>query len=231
MTTHIPHIRAITFDVGGTLIEPWPSVGHVYAEVAERQGLGKVSPEILNERFKAAWRGQSNFNYTREAWSAIVDETFRDLVSQSYCESFFPSLYERFAQADAWRIFEDVEPTVSALAASGIRLGIISNWDERLRPLLTALGLAKRFEVIVVSCEAGATKPSPLIFQMASKSFELPPEKILHIGDSSELDLAGAQAVGMQALEINRRAAKPAANQILSLTNLIPIIGSGRSGD
>jgi len=32
-------IRAISFDVGGTLIRPWPSVGHVYAEVAAQQGV------------------------------------------------------------------------------------------------------------------------------------------------------------------------------------------------
>ena len=29
-----PSIRAVTFDVGGTLIQVWPSVGHVYADVA-----------------------------------------------------------------------------------------------------------------------------------------------------------------------------------------------------
>jgi putative hydrolase of the HAD superfamily len=227
--SQLTNIRAVTFDVGGTLIEPWPSVGHVYAEVAERQSLGKLSPEILNERFKMAWRGQSNFTYTREAWSAIVDETFRDLVSQSPRETFFPALYERFAQADAWHIFDDVKPTLSALAASGIRLGIISNWDERLRPLLTVLGLAKHFEVIVVSCEAGATKPSPLIFRRAFESFELPPGRILHIGDSAELDVAGAQAAGMQALEINRHTRQPTVEQIVSLIDLIPMFEATRS--
>jgi putative hydrolase of the HAD superfamily len=225
------NIRAVTFDVGGTLIEPWPSVGHVYAEIAERRGVGRLSPEILNERFKTAWRGQSNFTYTREAWSAIVDETFRDLVSQSPRDTLFPALYDRFAKADAWRIFDDVEPTLSALARLHIRLGIISNWDERLSPLLAVLGLAKHFEAIVVSCEAGATKPSPVIFQRASASFELSPEEILHVGDSAELDVVGAQAAGMQALEINRRAAKPTVRQITSLTDLIPMIEGARSGD
>jgi hypothetical protein len=33
---HRPEIRAVSFDVGGTLIEPWPSVGRAYAEVAAR---------------------------------------------------------------------------------------------------------------------------------------------------------------------------------------------------
>ena len=41
-------IRAVTFDVGGTLIEPWPSVGHVYAEVAAQHGWAGLSIEALN---------------------------------------------------------------------------------------------------------------------------------------------------------------------------------------
>jgi FMN phosphatase YigB (HAD superfamily) len=32
-------VEAVTFDVGGTLIEPWPSVGHIYAEAASKLGL------------------------------------------------------------------------------------------------------------------------------------------------------------------------------------------------
>jgi phosphoglycolate phosphatase-like HAD superfamily hydrolase len=47
-------IQAVTFDVGGTLIDPWPSVGHVYAAVAAEHGLTGVDPESLNVRFAAA---------------------------------------------------------------------------------------------------------------------------------------------------------------------------------
>ena len=50
-------IRAVTLDVGGTLIEPWPSVGHVYARVAERFGI-VCSAEGVNRSFAAAWRAR-----------------------------------------------------------------------------------------------------------------------------------------------------------------------------
>ena len=43
-------VEAITLDVGGTLIEPWPSVGHIYAEVAARHGV-QAEPEELTRRF------------------------------------------------------------------------------------------------------------------------------------------------------------------------------------
>src|SRR5262249_44700851 len=49
-------VRAITFDVGGTLIQPWPSVGHIYAEVAAHHGRRDISVEALNRQFAAAWK-------------------------------------------------------------------------------------------------------------------------------------------------------------------------------
>ena len=84
------HICAVTFDVGGTLIEPWPSVGHVYAEVAARHGVNHADPAVLNRQFTAAWRGRKNFNYTRTDWADLVDQTFVGLSDVLPSRTFFP---------------------------------------------------------------------------------------------------------------------------------------------
>jgi FMN phosphatase YigB (HAD superfamily) len=57
-------IRAVTFDVGGTLIEVWPSVGHVYAEVAAWHGVKGLSAELSDRRFAAAWRATRQFSHS-----------------------------------------------------------------------------------------------------------------------------------------------------------------------
>jgi len=72
-------IQAVTLDVGGTLIEPWPSVGHVYSEVAARHGVKNLSPEMLSRNFAAAWRSRTNFRHTREDWADLVDQAFDGL--------------------------------------------------------------------------------------------------------------------------------------------------------
>src|SRR5438477_11926248 len=92
----IGSIHAVTFDFGGTLIEPWPSVGHVYAEVAARHGLKNLSAEQLNTRFKAAWRARQNFRHLRNEWEELVTEVF----DRSTPVGFFAELYERFAEPD-----------------------------------------------------------------------------------------------------------------------------------
>ena len=161
-------IRAITFDVGGTLIEPWPSVGHVYAEVAARHGVRNASAALLEARFRAAWQARPGFENSRAGWEAVVDAAFAGLVERPPRETFFGELYERFAEAAAWRVFDDVLPALDALAARGLALGIVSNWDERLPVLLRRLGLFPRFKTVIVSHEAGVSKPSSAIFNHAA---------------------------------------------------------------
>ncbi len=218
--TYFANVRAVTFDVGGTLIAPHPSVGHVYAEVAARHGVTNVSPEVLNRNFSAAWRSRRNFNHTFEDWAALVDATFSGLTSAPASRTFFPALYQRFAEADAWRIYDDVLPALDALASKGIPLGIVSNWDDRLRPVLQQLRLESYFETIVVSCEVAFTKPSPVIFGLVAQKLGLPPESILHVGDSSKEDFEGASAAGLHALLLDRGNQSAAGGQIRSLRDL-----------
>jgi putative hydrolase of the HAD superfamily len=213
-------VRAVTFDVGGTLIEPWPSVGHIYANVAACHGHEGLSAEMLNRRFAAEWRALEDFQHTRSQWAALVDAVFRDLVQPPPSASFFNEVYDRFGAREAWRIYPDVLPTLQALAARGLKLGAVSNWDERLEPLLAGLGLRDFFEVVVVSCELGAPKPSPAIFEAVSSRLALPPEAILHVGDSPKMDFQGARAAGFQAVLLRRQGKSRGAGRIQTLTEL-----------
>src|SRR5215471_19623562 len=120
-------IQAITFDVGGTLIEPWPSVGEIYAQAAMKHAATNISAEVLKGRFVAAWATRPQFNHTRTEWAALVDETFRGLTERPPSQTFFPELYEHFGRPDAWRMFDDALPALETLASRGVKLGVISN--------------------------------------------------------------------------------------------------------
>jgi putative hydrolase of the HAD superfamily len=213
-------LRAVTLDVGGTLLAPWPSVGHVYAAVAARHGL-QVLPEDLNRQFSAAWRARRNFSHTRSGWSQLVDQTFAGLVATPPSRSFFPELYEKFSSADAWRIYPDVLPCLEEWRRRGLKLGAISNWDERLRPLLQELKLAAWFDAIVISAEVGRTKPDPAIFQRAAEQLQTDPASILHLGDSRVEDFEAARAAGFQALLLRRGQPPQTAGQVASLAEAL----------
>jgi putative hydrolase of the HAD superfamily len=212
-------IRTVTFDVGGTLIKPWPSVGHVYAEVAARHGF-KTDPAILNQRFSKAWQSRKTFNHTRPEWQAVMVETFADSLDAPPPENLLTDMYEYFSEPQTWQIFPDAVPAIDELASRGINLGVISNWDERLLPLLHKLDLAKYFEAIIVSCDVGFPKPSPVIFEQAARKLGEAPEFILHVGDNLEQDAEGAAAAGYQARWLDRGAGEKLAGRITTLAEL-----------
>ncbi len=201
-----PRVRAVFFDVGGTLIHPWPSVGAVYATAANRHGL-TVTAEQMETAFRESWAALKRPALTvsrKEWWRELV---FRALGQEN--ETCFEELFEQFARAAAWQIYPDVDETLREARARGLHLGVISNWDERLRPLLRELGLAPRFDSITISCEVGAEKPTAEIFLAALRAAGVSAHEAMHVGDSYREDVCGAEAVGMRAVLVNRKGENP----------------------
>ena len=214
-------IRAISFDVGGTLIEPWPSVGHVYAQVAEEAGFPCPDPERVTRQFTDGWKQRQGFGYTRSDWSELVQLSFDGIIPPSAAAEIFPSIYERFTEARSWRVYEDVIPTLHQLRSRGLRLAVTSNWDERLEATLRSLGLMDYFEKVTASGPIDQHKPSAFVFQATCQALQLPPEQVLHVGDSRSEDLEGALAAGLHALHLIRTATAPKPHELSSLAGLL----------
>jgi len=194
----------VSFDAGGTLLEPWPSVGEVYAAGAAQAGYPGLDPATLNQRFVRAWKSSAGFDYSRAAWRGLVADTFAGSMPDPANPDLFAELYDRFARPGAWRVFDDVPVTLRRLRAAGYRLVVTSNWDERLRPLLTALGLVTDFELVVASSEWGWHKPDRRLFAAVADRLQVPAGEIIHVGDSHREDVAGAEAAGWSARWLRR---------------------------
>jgi putative hydrolase of the HAD superfamily len=191
-------IRAVTLDVGGTLIEPWPSVGHVYAASARPFGLPDIDPVALSQAFGDAWKERREFDYSRTAWRRLVDRTFAVVPGFAVSDNCFDAIYDGFARAAAWRIYDDVRPFFEWARSQRVRLAVVSNWDDRLPRLLEDLSLSAAFEALIVSHEVGHHKPAREIFLQAAGRLGLAPEEILHVGDSESEDFAGARLAGLR---------------------------------
>lgn len=112
--------------------------------------------------------------------------------------------YDRFQDGRYLEVYGDVRPTLEALKARGVRLGVLSNWSEHLGLVLERLDLDRYFSFLVVSAEAGCEKPDEKIFRMAVDRAETPIERILYIGDYPEEDILPAERIGLDALLIDR---------------------------
>jgi putative hydrolase of the HAD superfamily len=115
------------------------------------------------------------------------------------------TLVEVLLAALRFRVLDDAPPALTRLAERGVRLAVVSNWDCSLAGILTNLGIAGRFEVIISSAEVGAAKPAPEPFLAALECMGVPPSReVLHCGDSPEADGAGAEAAGITPVIVDR---------------------------
>lgn len=85
------------------------------------------------------------------------------------------------------------------------RLAVVSNFDYTPTALaiLDAAGVRGLFATIVVSDEIGWRKPRPDIFQETLRRVGVAAEGTLFVGDRADIDVVGAQQVGMHAAWIN----------------------------
>jgi HAD superfamily hydrolase (TIGR01549 family) len=97
----------------------------------------------------------------------------------------------------AWIPYPDTAPTLVALRARGIRIGIVSNVPQDLRSIFAAHGLADLVDAFTHSFEVGAEKPDPRIFLRACEALGTSPGETLMVGDHPVAD-AGAIKAGLQ---------------------------------
>lgn len=225
-------IKKVFFDVGGTLITPHPSVAAVYKKFGEGFGLTATENQ-LNQAFRSAWPRHEGFGKPastrlshdsesiKNRWKLLVEDVFGQVRFHGDRDACFLALYHAFERPDVWKIYPDVLPVIDALKKQGLALGIISNWDARLRPLLGELDLEKYFESIVISCEVGIEKPKSEIFEAARADCKCSFTEMIYVGDQPEFDVVAPKKLGMQAFLIDRDKKSSLPERLDSLLDII----------
>lgn len=216
--------KVIFLDAVGTLFGVRGSVGEVYRQLAQKFGVA-IAADVLDQAFGASFRGATPMAFPGVAridipqqefdwWEAIARQTFDQAgVLDQFADfsGFFQDLYAHFATADPWFVYPDVWPTLLYWQHQGIQLGILSNFDSRLYPVLDHLNLSQFFQSVTISTEVGAAKPHRDIFAIALHKHNCQPHQAWHIGDSLKQDYEGAKAAGLRGIWLKRSAdlAKP----------------------
>jgi putative hydrolase of the HAD superfamily len=209
------HLTAVTFDAGGTMIYCDPSPGEIYAHHLSRFGR-PVRAEEVGPVFRDAWAemqrrtvpGQDRYNSVPGGelgwWGAFVREVLRRLDHDAPWEPLLEDLYAAFCDIQVWKVYPETVGTLEALAAEGVQLAVISNWDRRLPEILRSLDLHDLFETVTVSSLEGVEKPSLEIFHRTIERMGVSVAQAVHIGDSPLEDYTGAEQAGLGAALIDR---------------------------
>lgn len=210
-------------------------MGEIYAEVLGRHGVAVTASEV-RRIFPVVWKeldcltpaGTDRFTSfpggSRGFWGRLVERVC-ELLDRGQPGPFAAAeLFHRFSRPEAWTVYPDAVPALDAMRALGLRLAVISNFDERLPDLLAGLDLARRVDCVVPSSALGIAKPNPAIFRHALERLGVEADAAIHVGDHRLEDVEGAQAAGMEAILLDReggRGTAPACRDLLAALTII----------
>jgi putative hydrolase of the HAD superfamily len=229
-------VRAVFFDLVGTLICGRASIGGQYAAHAWACGAADADPRRLDAAFARAMRAAPplafpGHNVTdiarleRGWWRAIVQAVVVDgglaaTLTGGVFDTYFERLYEHFGTGGAWRVYPDVVPTLAALRNRGVALGVITNYDTRVHRVLDELGLSPLLASVTIPADVGAAKPAPAIFARALAAAGVPAPDAVYVGDSLDDDYHGARAAGLNAVLLDRDGCHVRADGVRRIVSL-----------
>jgi HAD superfamily hydrolase (TIGR01549 family) len=205
-----PLVRAVLFDLDDTLFD------HQYAARAALQAvrachecfmavafedLDRAHARFLEEMHHEVMLGRIPLDEARRerfgrlfgAMGVEADASLAGVAAARYRERY-----------QAARRAIDGAAILLPLIRSRARVGVVSNnLLEEQREKLRHCGLDGFVDALVVSEEAGVSKPDPLIFRLALDRLGCEAGEAVMIGDSWAADVAGARAAGIRAIWFN----------------------------
>ena len=194
-------VQAVTFDLAGTLLFPHPSVGSVYSACALRHGV-VVEAAVLDATFALAFQGGPKNASPEVFWKEVVQRCFGSALPSAKTDAVFQECWTAFAQPAAWRLAPGALPAISAIRFLGVKVGVLSNADARMRQVLDGHGLTKHLDGIFLSAESGHKKPDPKAFVHAARALGAAVTGLVHFGDSPTEDGEGARDAGATAVVV-----------------------------
>jgi 2-haloacid dehalogenase len=234
----IYNIKHIFLDVGDTLLFLNVPPGSIYLDVLKKYGYIQEGfhQDELKRAFSDAWKYMNSFvpKDFRDRYNVHIDGMsgwWKDLIQNFLFnlhqkktivdDDVFDEIFFKFDNPDNWLIESSFFEFSDYCKSKGISIGIISNWDFRLRKLLELKGLLTYFNPVLISAEFGYEKPSKKIFNKGLELLGYKPSELIYIGDKIELDYIPTLELGWNPFLIQKFQKAP--KNIRSLNNLIEI--------
>ncbi|KAA5930882.1 phosphoglycolate phosphatase [Pantoea sp. Bo_2] len=187
---HFTDIRALAFDLDGTLVDSAPGLADAIDRTLNdlrlpRAGLERVSTWIGNG---------ADIMMARALTFALGREPQPE--EQRDARALFDRHYADTVDAGS-TLFPQVKQTLDALKSSGLPMAIVTNKPTPfVAPLLESLGIADAFSLIIGGDDVPVKKPHPAAIFMVLGTFGVLPNELLFVGDSRN-DIQAAQAAGV----------------------------------
>jgi phosphoglycolate phosphatase len=188
----LQHIRAVLFDLDGTLIDSAPDLGAAADKMRTDRGLSSLPYALYRPMAGAGARGMLKIAF---------DMTPEHADFMAMREEFFAN-YESAMTVRTYA-FDGVSDLIVGLQNRGLPWGVVTNKMARFTdPLTQTMPLFASAAAIVSGDTTPHPKPHPEPMFEAARRLGLPPEVCLYVGDD-ERDIVAGRAAGMRTVAAN----------------------------
>ena len=205
MSTDISKVKALTFDVFGTVVDWRSSITREGARLGTEKGV-----EADWARFADAWRGgyepaMRRVRTGEHAWTKI-DVLHRTILDGLLDEYGLSSLTED-ERDDLNRVWHRLDPWPDAIAGlerikGGFVIAALSNGNMALLTNM-AKNAGLPWDCILSAELARHYKPDPEVYQTAADLLGLRPDQVMMVAAHGH-DLEGARAAGLRTAFVHR---------------------------
>lgn len=179
-------VRAVLFDLDGTLIDSAPDLGAAADKMRVDRGLPSLPLEKYRPMAGAGARGMLGI-----AFGMTPDSHDYEAMR----EEFFVN-YEK-AMTDRTVIFEGVPALIASLLELGLHWGVVTNKSMRFTgPLTKQIPLFRSAGAIIGGDTTPHAKPHPEPLLEAARRLKVQPRECIYVGDD-ERDVIAGRAAGM----------------------------------
>jgi 2-phosphoglycolate phosphatase len=178
------HLRAVLFDLDGTLIDSAEDLARAANAMRVDRGLAPLPLARYRPHGGSGARGMLG-----QAFGIAPEQPDYDELRREFLDRYEGLMYDRT------RPFAGVEAELAGLVAAGLTWGIVTNKAERFAlPLAAALRL--QAAAVIGGDTTGYTKPHPAPLLEAARRLGVSPAACLYVGDD-ERDILAGRAAGM----------------------------------
>ncbi|MDT3336384.1 phosphoglycolate phosphatase [Shewanella sp. SP1S1-7] len=186
-------IKAIAFDLDGTLIDSVPDL-----TVATQEALAELGLKSCSEAQVRTWVGNGAEMLMRRAMTHALGSDVEQTVLDAAMPIFMHHYQENLEKHSA--LYADVHQVLQTLFDAGFKLAVVTNKPYRFTlPLLNAFGINDFFSLVLGGDTLAKMKPDPLPLQHLLHEWQLDKEALLMVGDSKN-DILAAKAAGIASI-------------------------------
>ena len=180
-------IKAVLFDLDGTLADTAPDLGYAINHMRTARGLPELPLEVTRPVTSMGARGMLEIG---------LEVTPEDTGYEVLREEFLTTYAENLCRGT--RLFPGISELLAELERRAIPWGVVTNKPERFtHPLLELLGVHKRAACIIGGDTTGKIKPDPAPLLEAARRISIAPQHCLYLGDDIR-DMQAGRAADMK---------------------------------